>query len=186
MSTQSPVQMLAMYFFANNRYVDTFFFRFRFLFLYCNNAVWFSHKKKKKNSRPRTQHKISWCLIQETLQTRLESVPRCSWERPVVSHVKHCPEQLSVAWQPSLPGTPPPSTSASCDGNKIITHLQKVNMERSLRHLQMCDVWMTCRNVTCQYFMLKSGVKNNGLLNEIQEIIHYPFNKLKEFILLKR
>ena len=59
-------------------------------------------------------------------------------------------------------------------------------MERSLRHLQMRDVWMTYRNVTCQHFMLKSGVKNNGLLNEIQEIIHYPFNKLKEFILLKR
>lgn len=65
-----------------------------------------------------------------------------------------------------LSETPAPSTSTSCYGIQMITHLQKANMERSLRLLQMCDMWMIYRDV------VKTAVKNGGLVNGIKEIIH--------------
>lgn len=72
-----------------------------------------------------------------------------------------------------LSETPPPSTSTSCYGIQIITHLEKVNMKRSLRHLQMCYIWMIYRNVTCQHLILKTGVKNNGFGKKNKR--NYPF-----------
>ena len=81
MSTQSPVQMLAMYFFANNIYVDTFSLGSDFYFCIATRLCGLATKKKKKkhflghehNTRypdvsSKKPHKQGWKVSQGVLE----------------------------------------------------------------------------------------------------------------------